>query len=360
MQIISPLKKKMNISLNTSRDGRTSLQEVITSQTEQIVKSNQLEQELHRVNQQRKLLIMELDDLSNKYVEKSEALQECELENALLRRQVQDCRKQDDNSKLHSLLQQIFIKSRQKNQIILEWTKKFEIMEKRLENEKNQEQHGKQLQFQNEMLKQQLSELKQSQLILSKNYLELKEERNQYYRQFIDQSQAFQKLDIKHKQLEIERNLLQSELMQFKQDGLAFKEQISHVESMLKKKNKWKSRYHELLKESQENQKESSSESMVEQLKAEVQNGCNEKELNENYNNEELNDMKDKLQQLEQENLYLREQNIELQNQFQSATDRLLKQQLQSSMTKEQSQTFSFVQYHHEYCDSLEQQRIQD
>ncbi|CAD8155753.1 unnamed protein product [Paramecium pentaurelia] len=352
---ISPLKKKINISLNTSRDARTSLQDVITNQTEQIVKSNQLEQELHRVNQQRKLLNMELDDLSNKYVEKSQALQECELENALLRRQIQAYRQQEDISKLHILLQQ-------KNHIILEWTKKFEIMEKRLENESKLEQQVKQQQFQNDILKQQINELKQQQLISSKNYIELKEERNQYYRKSIDLFQAFQKLDNQYKQLEKDRNQIQSELIQFKQDCQIFKEQLNQVESILKKKNKWKLRYQDLIKESQQNQIENSSESMVEQLKAEVQIGYNEKELNliENNNNEELNDMKDKLQQLEQENQYLREQNIELQNQFQSATDKLLKQQLQSSMIKEQSQTFSFVKYHHEYCDSLEEQQIQD
>ncbi|CAD8207781.1 unnamed protein product [Paramecium pentaurelia] len=352
---ISPLNKKINISLNTSRDARTSLQEVISSQTEQIIKSNQLEQELHRVNQQRKLLSMELDDWSYQYVQKSQALQECELENALLRRQVQAHRQQEDISKLHLLLQQ-------KNQIILEWTKKFENIEKRLENENKLQQQIKHQQCVNDIIKQQLTELKQQQMTLQKNYLELKEERNQYYRKFIESSSLIQKLEINNKQIEIERNQLQSELKQFKQDYQQLKEQQYQVQTFEEKKNKWKTRYHNLLKEFKNNHIEQNSQNLIEQHNNEVQNYQNQKEFNipENNDMEELNDIKDKLQQLEQENQYLREQNIELQNQFQSATDKLLKQQLQNSMTKEQSQTFSFVQYHHEYCDSLEEQQIQD
>ncbi|CAK65612.1 unnamed protein product (macronuclear) [Paramecium tetraurelia] len=350
----------MNKSLNTSRDTRSSLQEVVTTHTEQIIKSNQLEQELHRVNQQRKLLSMELDDWSYQYVQKSQALQECELENALLKRQIHTQSQSEDIQKLHVLLQQIFIKSRQKNQIILEWTKKFENIEKRLENENKLQQQVKQQQYLNDIIKQQLTELKQQQIILSKNYLELKEERNQYYLKFIEASSQIQKLEINNTQLEIERTKFQSDLKLVKQDCLQLTERLNQVQSVDEKKNKWKTRYHDLLKQFKDNSIEQPNQQLIEQPNDEIQNHQQEFNIVENYDNEELNDMKDKLQQLEQENQYLREQNIDLRNQFQSATDKLLKQQLQNSMTKEQSQTFSFVHYHREYCDSLEEQQIQD
>ncbi|CAD8204914.1 unnamed protein product [Paramecium octaurelia] len=343
----------MNKSLNTSRDTRSSLQEVITSHSEQIIKSNQLEQELHRVNQQRKLLTMELDDWSYQYVQKSQALQECELENALLRRQIQTQSQSEDIQKLHVLLQQ-------KNQIILEWTKKFENIEKRLENENKLQQQVKQQQYLNDIIKQQLTELKQQQIILSNNYLELKEERKQYYLKFIEANSQIQKLEINNNQLEIEKTQLQSDLKLVKQDCLQLTEKHNQIQSMEEKKNKWKTRYHDLSIQFKDNPIEQFNQKLIEQSNHEVQNPQQEFNIVENNDSEELNDMKDKLQQLEQENQYLREQNIDLQNQFQSATDKLLKQQLQNSMTKEQSQTFSFVHYHHEYCDSLQDQQIQD
>ncbi|CAD8120944.1 unnamed protein product [Paramecium sonneborni] len=320
---ISPLKKKINTSLNTPRETRSSIQDIITNQTEQIIKNNQLEQELHRVNQQRKLLSLELDDARNKYYEISQALQECELENALLRKQVQTHRQQEDISKLHILLQK---------------TKSYWNGLKNLKSWRR----GWQMKL---------------------NWNNKLKERNQYYQQFMRITSAFQKLECKNKQLESEKNQYQSELINLKQECQHLKEKLNQNESYVDKKNKWKTRYRDLLKEFQEYQSEKSSQKIVEQLQAEIDNNsCDEKQqtIIQNNDNEELNDIKDKLQQLEQENEYLREQNIELRNEIQSATDKLLKQQLQSSMIKEQSQTFSFVQYHQEYCDSLEEQHKQD
>ncbi|CAD8074025.1 unnamed protein product [Paramecium primaurelia] len=342
-----PLKKKFNLTLNTSRGTRASFQESCTSKspfkcnTDQIIKCNQLEQELHRSNQQRKLLELELDDLNNQYMRKSTALHECEMENLLLKQQIQAIRQQQE-------IQKLSYTYKQKNQNFLEQYQKYRCMEKKLEYENSLEYQIRQLQEQNESMKQQLLEMKLQYKIIQDNYQEIKEERNSFYQKLVETQTKSVSKDDKIKQLENDNNVLQNQL---NESNKKLQDQIIQLNKVQEKKEKWKIRYKNYKNEieyQQVNSRKSSDSQQVQQIM----------NINSNQNNliEELNELKDKLQQLEVENQYLREQNIEMQTQVQLTTDKLLKQQLQNSLSKEQSQAFSFQHYNQDYYQSNQEQ----
>ncbi|CAD8179336.1 unnamed protein product [Paramecium octaurelia] len=345
-----PLKKKFNLTLNTSRGTRASFQESCTSKspfkcnTDQIIKCNQLEQELHRSNQQRKLLELELDDLNNQYLRKSSALHDCEMENLLLKQQIQAIRQQQE-------IQKLSYTYKQKNQSYLEQYHKFRCMEKTLESENNLEQQIKQLSEQNESMKQQLLEMKLQYKIIQDNYKEIKEERNSLYQKLVEIQTKGTSKDDKIKQLENDNNLQQSQRNQLTESNKKLQEQIKQLSKIQEKKEKWKIRYKNYRNEVEYQQIESRKSSDSQQVQEGQKNSSDQNNLVE-----ELTELKDKLQQLEVENQYLREQNIEMQTQLQLTTDKLLKQQLQNSLSKEQSQAFSFQQYNQNYYKSNQQQ----
>lgn len=166
----SPLKKKFQMPPSTSRGNRISAQDNLSTvgdekrnilscnnrniqpskspfrqSNDYLIRCNQLEQELHRVNQQRKLMALEMDELSNQFIQKSRHLQEIEVNNSLLQQKLQNGRNSDEILKLQQLLKYICIKNRQKNQVILEWTNRYMQLERRLEQEQRVEEQLKSL-----------------------------------------------------------------------------------------------------------------------------------------------------------------------------------------------------------------------
>ncbi|CAD8102722.1 unnamed protein product [Paramecium sonneborni] len=339
---VIPLKKKFNLTLNTSKGTRASFQEPCTSKspfrcnTDQIIKCNQLEQELHRANQQRKLLELQLDDLNNQYMRKSAVLHDCERENLLLKQEIQAMSQWQEIQKLQ-------YNQKQKNKSLEHH--KFKFFEKNSEYENILGAQIKKQQEQNESMKQQLLEIKLQYKIIQDSYQEIKEERHSIYQKLVEsQMQGVQK-DEKIKSLEKEYNVLQNQIQQQTEKNKNIQEQIKQYNNIQEKKQKWKLRYKNFKNEIEYQQIKSRKSSDSQDLQV-----VQKPDLIE-----ELNDMKDKFQQLELENQYLREQNIEMQTQLQLNTDKLLKQQLQNSLSKEQSQAFSFQQYNQEYYSKQEE-----
>ncbi|KAM3143259.1 hypothetical protein pb186bvf_004591 [Paramecium bursaria] len=315
---------------------------------DQMVRCNQIEQELYRVNQQRKLLAIELDELSNQFVKKSQKLQELESILEDYREKAIYAQKQEENARnqLKQRTQEMYIQTKRLNyleQKIQDSSRLMQDLQKQNQelriNIKHQQESIRELNQDRQKLQSQLlySQMEQEMIQFKDQKIKhLEHEKDLVTNELLklkkDSNLGFDKYDAKSeqiKQLQLEiQNFIKTQQLQLQQ----IEQQSQDIQLIQNKKEKWKQRTKQLQKELDEKSSKQS----------EIQSEQQEREQFQKQSDvQDIQDLQEKYQQLEVENEYLREQHIQQTTKIQELTDKLLKQQLQSSYTKEQ-QTFSF------------------